>query len=151
MEFNEIKYIHKELSEQIDREFDLLGHRMNWLLMSSTFLFTATAIIFSSSKTGIYDEKVLGVLSNSLLIIGLIICVIAFISMRAALRVIKEWKVNRKTMEDQIKDELDVNFDLTVPVTTKGNDEGNIPYWVLPLSIGTVWCLIIYHQWFSHL
>ncbi len=64
--------------------------------------------------------------------------------MRAALIVIKEWKVNRKTMEDKLKENLNISFDLTVSTTTKGNDEGNIPYWVLPLSIGFVWCLIIY-------
>lgn len=147
MELEEIKYVHNELSAQIDREFELLGHRMNWLLMSSAFLFTATAIISGSNGTGIYDEQVLAVLSKSLPIIGLVICFIAFISMQAALRVVKEWKVNRKTMEDQVKSNLNINFDLTVPATTKGNDEGNIPYWVLPLSIGGVWLLVVFYKW----
>lgn len=151
MDLDEIKYIHRELSKQIDREFELLGYRMNWLLMSSAFLFTATAIISGSNESGIYNENIRCVLSKSLPVIGLIICFIAFISMRAALRVVKEWKVNRKTMEDQLKAELNFNFDLTVPATTKGNDEGNVPYWILPSSIGVVWCLIVYYQFFNTL
>ncbi|MDP5210856.1 hypothetical protein, partial [Microbulbifer sp. 2205BS26-8] len=80
-------------------------------------------------------------------VIGLIICAIAFISIRAALRVAKEWKVNRKAIEDQLKKDLKINFDLTVPATSKSNDEGNILYRLLPLSIGFVWCLIIYYAY----
>ncbi len=135
------KYIHQQLSAQIDREFDLLGHRVNWLLMGNAFLFTAMAIISNKNPNGVFPYQ--KILRYALPIIGLIICIISFVSIKSALKIVKEWKVNRKTIEDKLVKSLDITFGLTNPPTSDSHFNGNIPYWILPGCIGIVWILIL--------
>ena len=135
------KYIHKQLSAQIDREFDLLGHRVNWLLMGNAFLFTAMSIISNKNPNEVFPYQ--KILKYALPISGVTICFISFVSIKSALKIIQEWKVNRKTIEDKLVDLLDIKFALTNPPTSTSHFNGNIPYRALPVCIGFVWLLIL--------
>lgn len=124
------KWTHKELSDQIDREFNLLGQRMTWLLTGNSFLLGGFILTLSSlrkvgehcekteyysatlyillSKVGEHCEKIeyysatLYILLVGIIIIGLTVCVLTIETIQAALKVIQNRKELREICEKHI-------------------------------------------------
>jgi|GEM_PF-5335185 len=135
------KWIHQQLTDQIDREFELLSQRMNWLLTSNAFLFTVTSIsigINDSSK--FFHVAVILILGAAGL--GLLICVLSHMVMKAARSSILERKTDRCVYEEKIRQEFEFDFNITVPANAS-HIIGNSPYFLLPTAIALIWIVII--------
>ena len=108
MSTDDLKYLHEQLSKQIDTEFDLLGHRMTWLLLSNSFLFTAISITASNLERVAETRLILYAVLVSVPLIGVLVCLSTYSSMLAARSVITEWKTKRETIGNAVveKNEL---------------------------------------------
>ncbi len=136
------KWIHQQLTDQIDREFELLGQRMNWLLTSNAFLLTVTAISIGASDSSKF-YTLAPVLMCGAAILGTIICFLSYFVMKAARQAIIERKMNRETYEVKIRAEYEFDFHITVP-TDVGHFVGNSPNYILPISISFIWLIVLY-------
>ena len=86
-DLQEWKWIHKELSDQIDREFTLLGQRMTWLMIGNSFLLSGF-ILTLNNLDNLGEYLVIGyILLIGIIIIGVTVCIFTIQTMRAALEV----------------------------------------------------------------
>ena len=100
------KWVHLKLTEQIDKEFELLSQRMTWLISGNAFLFTAyfIGLNIKTSNTFIYTlvlgtqqlpivvlhpaEKLIAL--ASIIVMGWYLCFASFVAMAAARQVVKD-------------------------------------------------------------
>ena len=141
-ELNSWKWIHQKLTDQIDREFELMGQRMNWLLAGNAFLYTVVAISIGVNKNSAIGD-IAPILIYGASTLGIIVCLACYFSMKSARKVIFLMKEKREIYEGKIKERLDFDFNITVP-TNAGHFVGNVPYYILPFSILTVWIAVVY-------
>ncbi len=154
----EWKWIHKELSDQIDREFTLLGQRMTWLLIGNSFLLSGFILTLGNlDKLGEY--LVIGyILLIGIIVIGVTVCIFTIQTMRAALEVVQDRKQSRQICEKcilgfdlyaDIKDEIlstkedNQGLEITVPRNNRTSIIGNLNYKLLPLIVLSFWLVIL--------
>ena len=154
------KWVHLKLTEQIDKEFELLSQRMTWLISGNAFLFTAyfIGLNIKTSNTFIYTlvlgtqqlpivvlhpaEKLIAL--ASIIVMGWYLCFASFVAMAAARQVVKEMKKIRSNFEVDILKELEFDFPITVPYRQGGgHDLGNIMHKHLPNVIALVWFVLL--------
>lgn len=142
-----LKWLHEALCSQIDREFELLGQRMIWLVTSNAFLFTVMAILHNNENQSVPPDPVIVIMKGGIPILGILICSLAYITMYVARVMVRKLKANRVQVENEIKKKLDFDFEITVSAKETGHILGNLPYWILPLAISVIWIYIIDVQW----
>ncbi len=155
-------WIHKKLTEQIDKEFDLLGQRMTWLISGNAFLFTAfmVGLNLKTSISSIVEVSTGGVkiplvvmhpiekivILSGIVFLGLCICFVTYVAMAAARQVIEEMKSERAVYEIKLQQEIGFVFPITVPYRKAGtngsHDLGNIMHRNLPYMIAGVWSVL---------
>jgi len=147
MKLIELQYLHDKLSTQIAAEFTLLGQRMNWLLLSSSFLFTAAAIT-SNQVNGSANSatSVTAIIGYCVPIVGIVISALSFLSMSVALSVIDIWKGNRRELELKLRQALAYPHPMTVDNKQHGHKVGNLPYLLMPWVIAAAWIVILIAQ-----
>ena len=157
-------WLHEKLTEQIDKEFDLLGQRMTWLISGNAFLFTAFFVGFNikTSNERLISislagadiplvvlhpvEKLLAL--GCIAFLGCYICFVSLVAMSAARQVIAEMKKERFGYEVKIQRQLGYLFPITVPYRASGShDIGNMMHRSLPGVVAFIWvvlCLVAF-------
>ena len=93
------QWLFRALSDQIDREFELIGSRVNWLMTSTAFLFTAMAVSVANFDHNNGFNPILSRLLEGVPKLGLILAATAFFGCVAADWVICRRKIARKKVE----------------------------------------------------
>ena len=139
-----LKWLHRELTHQIDEEFVLLSSRSTLLVTGSAFLFTSTAVAFTavaSENSFINHKALLNIFVFGMALLGVLMCVFSHLSMDMARLSIQEMKLKREAIENRI---LELNNTrilerVTRPFDKKIHRVGNIMYRYLPFAIGVMW------------
>ena len=84
------------LDAQIKIEFDLIGHRVSWLLVSNSFLFTALAVALNNTSNDTVKLRLVNAALWCLPTIGLFSSFLVVLAVAAAHNVIKDLKLMRK-------------------------------------------------------
>lgn len=132
---------------QIRSEFDLVSHRMSWLMMSQSFLFIAYANLMSGlSNIGLdHLHKPLFGLCYIIPIVGMLMTIFVGVGIHAALSVANKLKNERKRFE------LNHPTLCTLYKTTVHRDwwehiAGNVPSYCLPSMFFLAW--VVCFVWF---
>ena len=129
----------KRLDDQIRVEFDLIGHRMTWLVISQSFLFSAVSLTVNNLVNP-SAVKISELLRWLIPIIGIITCSSVGLATFAALSVITNLKEQRDNLEDKAKDDLEL---IGVRITSWEHKIGNIPSLILPWILCIAWLLVL--------
>ncbi|AFY73076.1 hypothetical protein Syn7502_00961 [Synechococcus sp. PCC 7502] len=134
----------KRLDDQIHMEYDLMGQRMSWMVISQSFLFTAVAASANSSVDHSM-RKVIDLLRLLIPSIGILSCLFAIAAIFAARSVINRLKNIRNSLEDALSLEHgeDRFYKLGVRQTEWQHSFGNFPTSFLPLALICVWLIIL--------
>lgn len=125
--------------QQICIEFDLIGHRMNWLMTSQAFLFAAFALCVTTTS----PRPTLAAtwLQYLLPAIGAISAVLVGLAIFAAHRVIDRLKPARAILEGLA---TEAGFEkLGVDVHSSDHRTGNLPSLILPWTLASAWIVLI--------
>jgi hypothetical protein len=91
------------IEAKLGHEVSLLGHRMEWLGISESFLFGAFAVVLTSGNKDIVPSHIRVAMLGLLLSFGIALAVIVFMSLRAALAVSRELRIPRGIIERQLR------------------------------------------------
>lgn len=131
------------LDSQIKIEYDLIGHRVSWLLASNSFLIAAFAVVLNnSSPNGSLNWRLAQLLMWLLPITGSISCIVVARAVSAAHSVINELKKQRDPVED-LAAKLYSYERLGVSQQTWYHIAGNRPPTFLPLVVACVWGTVL--------
>lgn len=123
----------KRLDDQIRVEFDLIGHRMTWLVISQSFLFSAVSLTVNNSVNP-SAVKISELLRWLIPIIGIITCISVGLATFAARSVIDKLKSQRDPLESQEP--------IGVRSASWEHKIGNIPSVILPWVLCIAWFLV---------
>ena len=133
------------LDAQIKIEYDLIGHRLSWLLTSNSFLFAAFVVGLNNANRDISSVKnFIGVLTISLPVIGLVSSVLVWLAVFAADSVICKFKRLRDTVEDEA---TRYGFEvLGIKTGAWPHRVGNWPPFFLPPLLAIIWAWLLYRR-----
>lgn len=134
----------KRLDEQIHIEYDLMGQRMSWVVISQSFLFSAIALTANSS-VDISMRKVIELLRLLVPFVGILSCLFSMAAILAARSVINRLKSLRNSLEDSLNlQNGEDGFDkLGVRQTEWQHSFGYFPTSFLPFTLICVWLIIL--------
>ena len=130
----------RDIRDEVHHEHTLLSQRVLWLVTSQSFLFVPLAVGIGASPTTHSDSIKLAKISDSLFFplipqLGILICIVAFIGILAAIWRINSWKHEQYVLQDnQNKTRWIVSF------------LGFVPALTLPLFIACAWFSILNDQ-----
>jgi hypothetical protein len=131
------------LDAQIKIEYDLIGHRVSWLLASNSFLIAAFAVVLNNtSPSGSLNWRLAQLLMWLLPITGGISCIVVARAVSAAHSVIDELKKQRDPVED-LAAKLYSYERLGVGQQTWYHIAGNRPPTFLALVVLCVWGILL--------
>lgn len=128
------------LDYQIKVEYDLIGHRIGWLLVSNSFVIAAYVILLTRPSVEAF-KTVWALLAWILPAVGLISCAIIGLAVTAAHTVIADLKAKRDPVEE-------VAYNLygfeKLGVRTRDNAAmmGDLPPRYLPFGLGAAWFVL---------
>lgn len=125
------------LSDAVKAEFDLVGTRMTWLVISQSFMFAtfATAVANASGKNQEFSAS-LKYLVGMIPILGVIVAVLVALAIRVAHKVASDMKNQR----DNLIKYLPVNLQITlVSSSDKAHIIGNLSAAYLPWMFALAW------------
>jgi hypothetical protein len=128
---------------QIKTEFDLIGHRVSWLLVSNSFLFAALVVGLGNSSADVTNRRIVGVLLWALPLIGLASSTLVALAVLAAHDVIKDLKVERGKLEEEAY-QLYRYERLGVQVKSWPHLVGNWPPILMPPLLMVIWAISLY-------
>ncbi len=136
-------WIYEALSDQIDREFDLLNQRMNWLVTGSAFLFTALAL--SAANVASSPHIILVRLLEWIPGLGILLCGVSLSSMAAGWHVVETRKASRAEFEQKILSKYGrPDLKITVDQESPRHRVGQVPYWLVPVALLVVWLVLLF-------
>lgn len=131
------------LDAQIRIEYDLIGHRVSWLLVSNSFLLAAFAVsLNNSSPPGSVNSRLIQILVWLLPVIGIVSCYVVAHAVRAAHAVINELKGLRDPLEDLASKHFSYER-LGIGKQTWYHIAGNRPPTLLPWVTAIVWVAVL--------
>ena len=129
------------LDAQIRVEYDLIGHRVSWLLTSNSFLFAA--FVVGLNNTSLSAKCLIETLMFSLPVIGLVSSLLVWFAVFAANSVISKLKELRDTVESVATS--DYGFEaLGIKVIDWPHRIGNWPPFILPPLLAIIWACLLY-------
>jgi hypothetical protein len=134
----------KRIDEQIRMEYDLMGQRMSWMVISQSFLFSAIALTANSSVDPSM-RKVIELLRLLIPFVGILTCLFAIASIFAARSVINRLKNLRDSLEDALylQNNQDKFYKLGVRQNEWQHSFGNFPTSFLPFTLVSIWLMIL--------
>lgn len=134
----------KRIDEQIRMEYDLMGQRMSWMVISQSFLFSAIALTANSSVEASM-RKVIDLLRILIPFVGTLSCLFAIASIFAARSVINRLKNLRSSLEDTlyVQNNEDKFYKLGVRQSEWQHSFGNFPTSFLPFTLACIWLIIL--------
>jgi hypothetical protein len=136
-------------------EFELIGHRMTWLMTSQSFLFagyaTMVSRLFPLGTSGTPVSAAPGAQSGSTAVVelllwlipfvGLVTALLAAVSVFAAKSVIRMFKEPRAKLEEKMKD---YGYEqVGVPLSTWPHKLGGASSGFIPLFLLVVWASVL--------
>lgn len=135
-----IRYRLDRFDRQIGIEFDLIGHRMTWLMISQSFLFSTFATTISAS-TPPKSTKAVTTLQWLVSGVGILTALFVGLAILAAHQVISRLKPNRDELEKAASSR---GFEvLGVESSSRDHFLGNLPSQVLPWVLIAAWVLLV--------
>jgi hypothetical protein len=132
------------LDAQIRVEYDLIGHRVSWLLVSNSFLLGAFALALDTAPAaGSLNARLIEILVWCLPLIGAFSSLVVFIAVLAAHGVVNDLKTKRALVEDQAFQAYGFER-LNVDERTWHHLSGNLPPLFLPWVLAAVWGLALW-------
>jgi hypothetical protein len=125
---------------QIQVEFDLIGHRMTWLMTSQSFLFAAFAVCVTTPQPRLL--LLTKWLQFILSVVGVISALAVDLAIIAAHSVVERLKPVRQKLEKAARSK---HFEaLGVEVESREHRWGNLPSRILPGVLVVAWLLLLY-------
>jgi hypothetical protein len=136
---------------KLGHEVTLLGHRMEWLGVSESFLFGAFAVVLTSGTKETVPAHLRFVMLILLLSIGIALAVVVFFSLRAALTVSRALRTPRGIIEERLKTVTGIR-----ELPNLGNEDtrekslrwtlewGSATAKWVPLLIVAIWVLVLF-------
>jgi len=138
------------LDSQLKIEYELVGQRVSWLLVSNSFLFGAFVVSLNNMSANANNmcsdariHRLIHILFLAIPIIGLVSSVLVALAVRAAHEVIFELKVVRDRVEEEASRALAYER-LGVHIKSWPHIVGNWPPVLLPPLFAVVWATILY-------
>lgn len=132
----------QRLDAQIKIEYELIGHRVGWLLFANSFLLSAFVLALSKEPKGAaYDGRAVEMLLWLLPIFGVMACSLVFFGVVAAHISINQLKDKRDTLENS----CDIcGFEkLGVQQNDWKHVVGNLSPTLFPILLGLIWGLLL--------
>jgi len=149
----DLKYLLDRLDDQIHMELELIGHRMNVLVVSQAFLFAAytTDLLAKGDKSVKIENALLWIIP----VVGALTCAIIGVSLIVALVVIRRRKFERDKVRDKLRDAMvatslkNIAWGSTeilehVSCGTVPHRSGNYPPLLLPPVILVAWAYLFH-------
>lgn len=132
------------LDAMIKTNLDLISHRMGWLLISQSFLFTAFALAAAHVQNPLADRLSLGVFVHLVPLLGLAIALFVGLSLLAAMRVIWTMKATRARIEATLTRPLEETYGAaSVPRTSLTDWVGHAPALAVPPLFAAAWLYLL--------
>lgn len=132
----------------LKNEFDLIGLRVNWLLASNAFLFTALMLNVNhlNNETAPYS-RLIDHAALLLSILGFGSSLLTFLSILGAYKVVKTLKIVRENLERDASEKYQHN-QIGVNNGTAPHVLGHLAPFCLPLLLMLVWILMAIFRYF---
>jgi len=131
----------ERLDYHIRMEYDLMGQRMSWMVISQSFLFSAVALTANSSVDRSMHQ-VIELLRLLIPFIGVLSCLLSSAAIIAARSAINRLKHLRDALEDTFSVEYGIDK-LGVRQSEWQYSFGNFPTSFLPFTLSFVWLIIL--------
>lgn len=132
------------LDMMIKTNLDLVSHRMGWLLISQSFLFTAFALAAAHVTSPQADRASLYVFVHVVPILGIATTAFVCLSLWAVLRVIWRLKHTRSGIEARLIRPLEEIYGASsVPNTSPLDWIGHLPAMVVPPLFACAWLYLL--------
>jgi hypothetical protein len=132
------------LDAMIKTNLDLISHRMGWLLISQSFLFTAFALAAAHVRNPLAAQVPINHFLHLVPLLGLITCVLVGLSLLAVLRVIWQLKASRERVEAELTRPLEDRYGASsVPRTSPADWLGHGPAMLVPSLFATAWLYLL--------
>ena len=129
------------LDSQIKIEFDLVGHRISWLLVANAFLFSAYVLTLNHVKSEDYIWQI-KILTISLPAIGAVSSLLVGMAVYAAHWVMKKLKPIRDKLEQQASSLYEYE-QIGIATNKWPHRIGNWPPNVLPPLLFVIWMSLL--------
>jgi hypothetical protein len=134
----DVRFRLTRFDQQIFAEFELVGHRMNWLMTSQAFLFGAFALCVTSNLP---RAQITLYLQFILLGIGIVSAGAVGLAILAAHRVVNRLKPMRAILEAKASA---IGYEnLGVDISSYDHRAGNLPPMVLPWMLIAAWLILL--------
>jgi hypothetical protein len=132
------------LDGMIKTNLDLISHRMGWLLISQSFLFTAFALAAAHVHNPQAEQRSLGAFVHLVPLLGLCTCLFVGLSLLAVMRVIWTMKKTRSNVEATLTRPLEQVYGASsVPRASLADWIGYGPALSVPALFGTAWLYLL--------
>ncbi len=131
----------ERIEKYIRMEYDLMGQRMSWMVISQSFLFSAVALT-ANSAVDPSMRQIIELLRLLIPFIGILSCLLSSLAIVAARSVINRLKHLRNDLEDKFSSEYGLDK-LGVRQTEWQHSFGNFPTSFLPFTLSCVWLIIL--------
>jgi|APTNR8051073442_1049403.scaffolds.fasta_scaffold20966_2 hypothetical protein len=132
------------LDSMIKTNLDLISHRMGWLLISQSFLFTAFALAAAHVHNPQAEQRSLDVFVHLVPLLGLCTCIFVGLSLLAVMRVIWTMKKTRANIEATLTLPLQRAYGpSSVPRTSLTDWIGYGPALAVPLLFAAAWLYLL--------
>lgn len=131
------------LDSQLKIEYELIGQRVSWLLVSNSFLFGAFVVGLNNVNPNTNVQKLIHVLILAIPVIGLTSSVLVALAVRAAHEVISDLKAVRDRVEEEAYRAFSYER-LGVQSKSWPHVVGNWPPTLLPPLFAIVWARLLY-------
>lgn len=132
------------LDAMIKTNLDLISHRMGWLLISQSFLFTAFALAAAHVQNPLADRLSLGIFVHLVPLLGLATALFVGLSLLAAMRVIWVMKATRAKIEATLTRPLEDAYGAaSVPRTSLTDWVGHAPALAVPSLFAAAWLYLL--------
>lgn len=133
------------LDAMIKTNLDLVSHRMGWLLISQSFLFTAFALAEANVGNSQADRFALDEFVHIVPLLGLCTALFVGLSLLAAMRVIWAMKATRSKLEARLTRPLEEAYGAaSVPRASPADLIGYGPALVLPSLFAAAWLYLLF-------
>jgi hypothetical protein len=141
--YDEKDYLSR-LDVMIRTNLDLISHRMGWLLISQSFLFTAFALAAAHVHNPVSDQLSLNTFVHLVPVLGLVTSLFVGLSLVAAMRAIWTMKATRARIEAKLTGALEAAYGASsIPRTSLVDWIGHAPALAVPPLFAAAWLYLL--------
>lgn len=131
------------LDAAVALEFDRIGNRMLWLVLSESFIFSTFATVGVNYTSNHYMHSALTALLILMPFLGIVIAALVYPAILAAHSAAQHLKRDRQRFEKMIEREDEELGVFLISARDQENTWGNIPSLYLPPTITLIWLILL--------